>query len=140
MYNLLLKNGKIMDGTGNPWYRADVGIKDGKIMKIGTISEGEADKVIDVHGLVVSPGFIDIHTHADFILPLKNHVEILDGFVKQGITTIVVGNCSLSPAPVNPDNVELLKDYTAFFRVGNLNGIGPQWVIFLTVSKIRCIF
>jgi N-acyl-D-amino-acid deacylase len=125
VYNLLLKNGKIMDGTGNPWYRADVGIKDGKIMKIGTISEGEADKVIDVHGLVVSPGFIDIHTHADFILPLKNHVDILEGFVKQGITTLVVGNCGLSPAPVNPDNVELLKDYTAFFQGGELEWDWP---------------
>ena len=124
MYDLVLKNGKIVDGTGNPWYMADVGILGEKIAKIGVISPEEAKTVIDVKGLVVSPGFIDSHSHADFVLPLKDHMEVLGSYLQQGITTLVVGNCGLSPAPINPSNLELLKNYTEFLLAGD---IGWNW-------------
>jgi len=124
MFDTLLKNGKIVDGTGNPWHIADVGIKDDKIIKIGNIPVEQAATVIDTQGLVVSPGFIDSHSHADFILPLKNHMEILGSYMAQGITTLVVGNCGLSPAPINPENLELLKNYTGFLLAGD---IGWNW-------------
>lgn len=120
MFDLVVRNGKIIDGTGNPWYFGDIGIKGGRISKIGVISEDQGKTVIDANGLVVSPGFIDIHSHADFILPLENHLDILESFLRQGITTLVTGNCGLSPAPVKPEHLELLKNYTEFFQGGEL--------------------
>ena len=64
-YDLVLINGKIVDGTGNSWYYGDVAVKDGKIAVIGKIAVADARKVIDVKGLVVAPGFIDVHTHIE---------------------------------------------------------------------------
>jgi len=120
MYEFILKNGKIVDGTGNPWYMADIAISNGRISRIGVIPKDEDASLIDVTGLVVSPGFIDAHSHSDFVLPLENHMEILDGYLRQGITTLVTGNCGFSPAPVNPDNLELLKSYTSFLQAQEL--------------------
>ena len=124
MFELVLKDGKIVDGTGNPWYVADIGILDGKISKIGLIPSDEGKSSIDAGGLVISPGFIDIHSHADFVLPLENHMDVLESYLRQGITTLVTGNCGLSPAPVNPDNLELLKNYIGFLQAGD---IGWNW-------------
>jgi len=81
MFDLVLKNGKVVDGTGNPWYMADIGIKDEKIARIGVIPVDEAASVIDAEGLVISPGFIDSHSHADFVLPLKDHIEIVGSYL-----------------------------------------------------------
>jgi len=120
MYDLLLKNGKIVDGTGNPWYYGDVAVADGKIVSIGKLDGDQAEETIDADGLVIAPGFVDIHTHADFILPLDNHMEILAPFAEQGITTIVTGNCGLSCAPVSREYLQDLDAYTAFFRGGSL--------------------
>ncbi|MAF85763.1 MAG: hypothetical protein CL875_04725 [Dehalococcoidales bacterium] len=116
MFDLLVKHGKIMDGTGNPWFFGNVAIKDGKIEKVGFIDSSSAQQVIDAKGLVVAPGFVDIHTHADFILPLKEHSKILEPFVHQGITTVVTGNCGYSTAPINQGTLDLLKKYSAFLQ------------------------
>jgi N-acyl-D-aspartate/D-glutamate deacylase len=62
-----------------------------------------ADSQIDAQGLIVCPGFIDMHSHADWVLPLANHAPILKCLVEQGITTVVAGNCGISPAPMTPD-------------------------------------
>ena len=121
MFDIIIKNGRVVDGTGNPWFKTDVGIKEGKIQKIGIIDASEGETVISAEGLVVSPGFIDIHSHADFILPLANHIDILAPLVEQGITTLVTGNCGLSPFPVNPTKLDLLKSYTEFFQGGKLS-------------------
>ena len=96
--NLLLTNGKIIDGTGNPWYRADIGIRAGKIESIGCLKNISAERYIDVENLVVSPGFIDIHTHSD-ISPF--HTPEADSHIYQGITTDVIGNCGGSMAPMS---------------------------------------
>ena len=61
--DMLIKNGKIIDGTGNSWYRADLAIKEGKIIKIGRLSDWHAEKTIEANGLIIAPGFIDVHTH-----------------------------------------------------------------------------
>jgi len=122
MFDLLIKNGKIVDGTGNPWFLGDVAVKDSKIERIGYIDSGLAPEVIDAKGLVVAPGFVDIHSHSDFVLPLDKHPQILEPFVHQGVTTIVTGNCGFSPAPVNPETLELLKTQTSF-----LQGEELQW-------------
>jgi len=121
LFDIIIKNGRVVDGTGNPWFKTDVGIKEGKIQKIGIIDASEGETVISAEGLVVSPGFIDIHSHADFILPLANHIDILAPLVELGITTLVTGNCGLSPFPVNPTKLDLLKSYTEFFQGGKLS-------------------
>lgn len=121
MFDLLIKNGKIMDGTGNPWFFGDVAIKDGKIEKVGIIGSSLAREIIDAKGLVVAPGFVEIHSHADFVLPLDEHPQILEPLVRQGVTTIVVGNCGYSPAPINPKTIELLKIYTAFLQAKDIS-------------------
>lgn len=97
-FDMIIKKGRIVDGTGNPWFRADLGIKDGKISKIGDLTGEDGERVIDASGLVVSPGFIDIHTHSDTIL-LTNPSG--DAHIRQGVTMNLIGNCGSGPAPVS---------------------------------------
>jgi len=112
-YDLVIKNGRIVDGTGNVRYKKDLGLSNGKIIKIGIINNCHS-KVIDANGMIVCPGFIDLHSHSDMtILPYPN----AESSIKQGITTAVVGNCGISMAPVNSENVEFLKKYLSFLLV-----------------------
>jgi N-acyl-D-amino-acid deacylase len=119
-YDLLLRNGRVLDGTGSPGFDADVAVQGGKIARIGKLEDAEADRVIDVGGHVIAPGFIDIHSHCDFILPLPDQAEFLRHFVGQGITTIVTGNCGYAPAPINPATAPLMQAYTAFIKPRDL--------------------
>lgn len=107
MYDLLIKNGRIIDGSGAPWFRGDVGIREGKIVAVGKIRKSLGREVIDATGLVVSPGFIDIHTHSDLSLLVNGRGE---SKIRQGVTTEVTGNCGYSPAPVSDKNREELKE------------------------------
>lgn len=107
MLDLILKNGKIVDGSGNPWYRGDVGVKDGLIVAVGCVDH-DAHSVIDVSRQVVSPGFIDGHCHSDLMILDHPHSEIK---LQQGVTTEVVGNCGLAPAPLVPSRTEQLQAY-----------------------------
>ncbi|MFX1539042.1 MAG: amidohydrolase family protein [Promethearchaeota archaeon] len=106
-FDVLIKNGKIIDGSGNPGFKGDIGIANGKIVKIGLIEQSDetsAAKVIDANGLIVCPGFIDIHSHADYTIPLDPTTV---STIHQGVTTLVVGMCGGSLAPVNPEKKEL---------------------------------
>ncbi len=105
-YDIIIKNGRVIDGTGNPWMRVDIGISDGKIASVGDLSISQAIRVIDASGLIVTPGFIDIHTHSDLTLLINPKGE---SKVRQGVTTEVLGNCGTSPAPTNEATLELLK-------------------------------
>jgi len=107
MFDVLIKSGFIIDGTGNPWFKADVGIEAGKIKRIGKLSGERANRIIDAHNLAVSPGFIDIHNHGDYSI-LK--FPTADNLIMQGVTTAVVGNCGTSPAPVSIVSLDLLKE------------------------------
>jgi N-acyl-D-amino-acid deacylase len=111
-YDVLIKDGFIVDGVSSRWLRADVGVCEGKIVKIGRIPTSKADIVIDARGLTVAPGFIDIHSHSDITALIYPGAE---SKVYQGVATEVVGNCGLSPAPVNRDNLPLLKHYLDSF-------------------------
>ena len=95
-YDLVIKNGTVIDGKGSKRRQTDIGIKNGLIATIGTISS-QGTTLIDATGLVVSPGFIDIHTHFD---PQLCWDGLATPSIEHGITTIVTGNCSLSLAPI----------------------------------------
>jgi N-acyl-D-amino-acid deacylase len=105
--DLVLKNGRLVDGTGNPWFFGDVGIKDGMIVDVGKVSQ-EGLETIDAGGQVVSPGFIDGHCHSDLMVLDNPGSEIK---LRQGVTTEVVGNCGMTPAPFAPQNLDLLRTY-----------------------------
>lgn len=96
-YDILIRNARVIDGTGNPWYRADVAVKGGKIAGIGNLESKSADRVIDAMGRVLTPGFIDVHTH------IEGSVEKVprgDNYVLDGVTTVVTGNCGGSELPL----------------------------------------
>jgi len=107
MIDTVIKNGLLIDGAGNPWFKADVGISGGKITKIGKLIIAKAEKVLDADGSVVCPGFIDIHTHSDLSLLINPRAE---SKIRQGVTTEIVGNCGVSVAPVKKTTLHLLKE------------------------------
>jgi len=104
-YDVVLKGGLIVDGTGAPSFKGDVGIVGETIAKIGDLSGAQAEKILDCSGLVVTPGFIDIHNHSDIDILV---VPTADNYIMQGVTTIVIGNCGGTPAPVSDKNKGLL--------------------------------
>ena len=75
MFDIIIQNGKVVDGSGNPWFKADVGIQDGKIAEIGRLKGSKADRVIDAKGLVVSPGWMDVHSHSDLEVLVNSRAE-----------------------------------------------------------------
>ncbi len=141
MYDIIIKNGKIVDGTGNTWFFADVAVKNGKIDKISKNLRGEAKTVIDSAGLVVCPGFIDAHSHCDSNTLVYRDME---NVVHQGITTVVAGQCGSSMAPLSddirgerqnnvdarlPDGIELKLTWTSFdeyLREEEKEGLGAN--------------
>lgn len=92
-YDVIIRNGKIVDGTGNNWYYADIAIKNGKIAAIQKHIDQTAAKIIDAKGLIVSPGFIDVHTHIEGD-ELKTPTA--GSFIYDGVTTVITGNCGAS--------------------------------------------
>src|SRR5690242_14069765 len=92
-YDLLIRNARVIDGSGNAWMRADVAMKDGRIAAVGRLADAKADRVIDAHERIVAPGFIDVHTH------VEGNVERNprgDNFLLDGVTTVITGNCGSS--------------------------------------------
>ncbi len=100
-FDTLIANGTIIDGAGGLRYQADVGISDTRIQAIGQLEDAEADRVIDADGLIVTPGFIDMHSHSDMSLFDDPGGE---SKAHQGVTTEVTGNCSYSPFPLGPES------------------------------------
>jgi N-acyl-D-amino-acid deacylase len=121
-WDILIRGGTVIDGSGRPGESADIAIAGGRIARIGSGLVGEAARVIDAGGLTVTPGFIDIKTHSDFTLPINPKAE---SKVRQGVTTEIIGHCGFSVAPVLPGKAQLLADY--------LSG-GAPWLPFREVS------
>lgn len=108
MFDVIIRNGHLIDGTGNPFFRTDLGIKAGKIAAIRDLSTSSANTVIDAKKQVVCPGFIDVHSHSDISLLVNPRAESV---VRQGITTSVIGMCGNSAAPLNEEMKDLFVEY-----------------------------
>jgi N-acyl-D-amino-acid deacylase len=89
-FDLLIRNARVIDGTGNPWFRADVAVKAGRIAAIGNLAGKTADQTIDARDRVVAPGFIDVHTHIEGAVELNPQAA---NFLHQGVTSVITGNC-----------------------------------------------
>ena len=120
MYDLLIRGGRVIDGSGAPAVRADVAIRAGRIAAVGDLSDETAAQRLDAEGRVVAPGFIDMHAHDDFNLPVNPYAI---GKVAQGVTTVVNGNCGLSPAPVSADH---LREHLEITSTQD-SGLGYAW-------------
>ncbi|MCD6205340.1 MAG: amidohydrolase family protein [Candidatus Marinimicrobia bacterium] len=132
-FDLLIKNGLVIDGSSAKAFAADLGIKQNRITAIGKFGDASADRIIDARGQIVSPGFIDIHTHTDTELLVNPRAE---SKIHQGVTTEVSGNCGYSPFPLNENDSRELSD-----NLKDRYGIDAHWQTadeFLTaVEKAR---
>jgi N-acyl-D-amino-acid deacylase len=124
-WDILIRGGTVIDGSGTPGGRADVAVEAGRIARIGPDLPADAEKVIDAGGLAVTPGFIDIKTHSDFTLPINPKAE---SKVRQGVTTEIIGHCGFSVAPCLPGKVQALADY--------LSG-GAPWLPFREITFLE---
>jgi len=124
-YDTIIRNGRVIDGTGTPWYEADVAINDDRIVRIGDLSSASANQVIDASGLVVAPAFIDPHTHA-----LRGIFDVpnAESALLQGVTTLTEGNDGSSPFPIDEHYSEI-EDL----------GISPNWSVFVGQGTIRSL-
>jgi N-acyl-D-amino-acid deacylase len=95
-FDLVITGARVVDGTGNPWFRADVAVRDGKIARVGRVSPTDARRTIDAGGRILAPGFIDVHGHVEGIYDLPD----AENFVRMGVTSVVTGNCGGSAVDV----------------------------------------
>lgn len=120
MFDLIIRNGKIIDGTGSPWYYGDIGISNGIIKKIGKLNHIESVETIDAQRQIVSPGFIDMHTHSDLVILDE---PLIEAKVRQGITTDLLGQDGIAAAPLPSEYVSPWKK-----NMAGLNGTPPiEW-------------
>jgi N-acyl-D-amino-acid deacylase len=134
-FDLLIRGGRVLDGTGNPWFRADVGVREGRIVALGLLDGAEATTVIDATGRYVAPGFIDIHSHADDGNALIGGATIrtnevrrkaAPNVVSQGVTTVVVNQDGRSPWPIADQRSRLERQ-----------GVGPNVLLMVGHGTVR---
>jgi N-acyl-D-amino-acid deacylase len=122
-FDLLIRGARVVDGTGSPWFRADVGVRDGTIAAVGSLGEASATRVVEARELILAPGFIDVHTH------VEDEVENLPdaaNYLRDGVTTIVTGNCGGSKT-----------DLAAFFTRLEQLGLGPNLASLVGHNAVR---
>ena len=134
-FDLLIQGGRVLDGTGNPWFRADVGVRDGRIVAVGMLEGATAERVVDATGRYVSPGFIDIHSHADdgnaraggaTIRTDQVERKAAPNVVSQGVTTVVVNHDGRSPWPIRDQRSILERQ-----------GVGPNVMLMVGHGTVR---
>jgi N-acyl-D-amino-acid deacylase len=121
-YDVIIRSGHVIDGAGNPWIKADIGISGGHIVRIGRLDDAQASRVIDATGQVVTPGFIDMHTHSEYPLLYDGNAQ---SKIRQGVTTEVVGEAT-SPGPIEGPAIaqakEMLRRYNIDLTWNTLEG------------------
>src|SRR6266436_936687 len=126
-FDLVIRGGTIMDGTGRPGVRGDVGIRGGRIAALGEV-KGTAAQTIDAGGLVVAPGFVDIHTHYDAQVMWDRMMTISPW---HGVTTVVMGNCGFGVAPTRPEHrgliLRTLEKVEGMSLQALTAGLGTDW-------------
>ena len=124
-FDIIISGGRIVDGSGNPWYEADIGIVGERITRIGNLSQANANTRINATGLTVSPGFIDPHTHA-----LRGIFDVpnAESALLQGVTTLTEGNDGSSPFPIADHYADIAE-----------LGISPNWSVFVGQGTIRSL-
>lgn len=115
MFDIILENASVVDGTGKPAFNSDVGIKGERIKKMGNLADAEAARRVDVSGRTVCPGFIDVHSHADLAFFRGDHAKLLAPLVAQGITTFMGGNCGMSLSPITEHHRDGQQMYLEVF-------------------------
>ena len=145
-YDLVIRNGRIIDGTGSPWYSGDIAIQGGKIAAIGQLAQAEAKRSIDAHGMVVAPGFIDMLGQSELTILVNPH---LPSKIYQGITTEITGEGG-SVAPLNPaikgadragyEHYHIQADWTTFrqyFARLEKQGLGINLASYVGATQVR---
>ncbi|MFO0945969.1 MAG: D-aminoacylase [Planctomycetota bacterium] len=123
MFDLLITGGQVVDGSGSPWFRADLGIRGERIEAVGNLAAAAAKRRLDVTGRVVAPGFIDTHVHGDLALLADPTHE---SAIHQGITTYIIGQDGCGMAPASPTTIEYMRQYTAGFT-GKFPQLECRW-------------
>lgn len=145
MYDLIIKNGRIVDGTGNPWIKADLAVSNGKIATIRKSMQNDAQRIIQANGLVIAPGFIDIHTHTDSAIVTNNKAT---SSIMAGVTTEAIGNCGGAIYGFTRDQVDNYQrkvpgvkidwtDLISYREILSKKGIGINLVPFFGHNIIR---
>lgn len=126
MYDLIIRGGTVIDGTGGPGRPADIGVNGGAIRAVGDLADAEARITLDATGKTIAPGFIDMHSHSDLSLPVHNRAE---STLLQGITTEVIGSCGWSMAPLKQEIQEtLIKGlFKSLIGLESLNRLDARW-------------
>ncbi|MBM4467888.1 MAG: amidohydrolase family protein, partial [Chloroflexi bacterium] len=124
-HRLVLAKGRILDGCGNPWFWGDLAIWQGRIAEIAPAGTLQGQQIIDVGGRFVAPGLIDVHTHSDLSMLVNRRAE---SAVRQGATTHVIGNCGMSPAPLDEDHLADMRHYWG--RISEQPEITWEWRTF----------
>jgi len=110
-YDLIIRKGTIVDGSGRERFQGDIAIQGSVIAEIGDLTDATGKSEIGAQGKIVCPGFIDIHSHVDFAIADALHVDRLEPLIRQGVTTVIGGNCGFSSCFVPQENREATLSY-----------------------------
>ncbi|RPI52417.1 MAG: hypothetical protein EHM55_16550, partial [Acidobacteria bacterium] len=136
-YDLLIRNGQIVDGTGNPWFAGDVGVRGDRIVAVGRLDAATAKREIDARGHVIAPGFIDLHTHSDLPLLEDGNAE---SKVRQGVTLDVIGeSTSVAPRDGLPEAKGTWTDFTGYWRALGEKGISMNVISEVSFQQLRLV-
>lgn len=136
-YDLIIRGGHIVDGTGNPWFAGDVGVKGDRIAAVGNLTGATASREIDARGLVVAPGFIDMHTHSD--QPLLNDGNA-ESKVREGVTLDVIGEATtVAPRDGLPEAANTWTDFTGYWKALGVKGISMNVISEVSFQQIHLV-